>query len=235
MNDKILESLDVMSTSIHYNRWIYNNIKQYLSDNILDIGSGIGNIVKYFNSGRVKKIILSDKSEEMLEYLNNTFDHSVDHSIIKMDICDENYACALPSIGIDVITCINVLEHIKDDTLALTNMHKVLKEKGKLLLIVPAFSFLYGTGDAMIGHYRRYTKGTLNKKLAKINFVIQKQYYMNFFGVITWFLSGRVLRQKHFNRNSCKILDKFVPFLEKLEKHHKPFIGQSLVTVCCKP
>ncbi len=231
MKNSILETI---SGSVNYNRWLYNNIKPFLSGDILDVGSGIGNIVKYYSADTdVKKIILSDKSTVALEQLKRKFACLPNYNIEKLDICAEVETNNQILGRVDAITCINVLEHL-DIKKALRNIHKALSDRGVLIIIVPAIPFIYGSLDKLTGHNCRYTKNTLNKNLSETGFIIKKQHYINLFGVITWFLAGRVLKLNKFNGSICKILDKIVPVLEIFEKHCPPIIGQSLLTVCCK-
>ena len=82
----------------------------------------------------------------------------------------------------------NVLEHIADD-LSAPNMRAVLASGGNLILLVPAFQFLYGTVDRSLEHYRRYTKRDLLPKNAWTGFQVEKAFYMNF-------IDGRVVGQQ---------------------------------------
>ncbi len=129
---------------------------------------------------------------------------------------------------------ISVLEHIEDDARALDNIRLLLKQEGRLVLMVPALPAIYGTLDKLVGHYRRYTKKTLTPLLQNHGFKIERQFYMNIFGVVSWFTAGRILKYKIFDPVSCRRLDRFVPIFEKLETFVKPVIGQSLITVCRK-
>ena len=51
-----------------------------------------------------------------------------------------------------------MLEHIPDDARALACIHRLLAPGGRLLLLVPAERYLYGTLDRALGHYRRYQR-----------------------------------------------------------------------------
>jgi len=88
--------------------------------------------------------------------------------------------------------------------------------------------------DKIDNHFRRYAKKDLNYKLEKIGFEIIHQHYMNIFGIITWFLAGRVLRLKGYYTKLNKILDIITVFLNEIESIYPPPIGQSLVTICRK-
>lgn len=234
MEDNILETIKILSGSRHYAAWISRKIKGYLYGSVLDVGSGIGNIAKHFFSlERIKRVFLSEKSDIMLGLLEKSFAHLDACRVVRLDICGYvgERAARLPPM--DVITCVNVLEHLDDDK-ALANMHTLIRRGGTLIIIVPAVPAIYGTLDAFVGHSRRYTKETLSEKLLRADFVIQNQHYFNFFGIITWFLGGRVLRQRRFPEHICALLDKSVPFWEIIEKHYCPRIGQSLLSICTK-
>jgi len=84
----------------------------------------------------------------------------------------------------DNIISLDVLEHIKDDVKVINNMHSVMKKNGRLILAVPALTFMWGQRDVKFSHYRRYSKKSLVKKLSENGFVIDKIWYWNFLGAL---------------------------------------------------
>jgi hypothetical protein len=68
------------------------------------------------------------------------------------------YTRELPDRGtFDLVLLLDVLEHVQDDTIFLTDIIKRYLSKGdKVLLTVPAFQSIYGYHDVKLGHYRRY-------------------------------------------------------------------------------
>lgn len=82
----------------------------------------------------------------------------------------------------DVVSALDVLEHLEDETWALKEIMRVLKPEGVAIIMVPAYMFLWGVQDEAAHHYRRYTK---NRLLAKIkettNFKVLKTSYFNTF------------------------------------------------------
>lgn len=61
----------------------------------------------------------------------------------------------------DAILYIDVLEHIEDDRAELARAASRLKAGGALVVLAPAHPFLFTPFDAAIGHFRRYTRGSL--------------------------------------------------------------------------
>ena len=92
----------------------------------------------------------------------------------------------------DLVTGLDVVEHLDDDVAGLKEMHRVLRRGGRALLFVPAFKFLWGVQDDVSNHRRRYTKKQLKETLRTAGFEVERVTYAN----ITFFLPilmGRVL------------------------------------------
>ncbi|WP_426489955.1 class I SAM-dependent methyltransferase [Hymenobacter sp. 102] len=80
----------------------------------------------------------------------------------------------------DVVVASDVLEHIRDEQLALREWRRVLKPGGQLLVYVPAWPQLWSQHDVVNRHYRRYTAATLSRALEQASLVVQRQSYWNF-------------------------------------------------------
>ena len=61
----------------------------------------------------------------------------------------------------DLVTCLDVLEHVPDDRQALAEMRRVTKPGGWLLLTVPAYPALWSLHDVANHHFRRYRRRSL--------------------------------------------------------------------------
>ncbi len=66
-----------------------------------------------------------------------------------------------PSDNFDLITCLDVIEHVPDDRGALRELRRVSKPGGWLLVTVPAYQRLWSYHDVANEHYRRYERATL--------------------------------------------------------------------------
>jgi SAM-dependent methyltransferase len=75
----------------------------------------------------------------------------------------------------------DVLEHIEDDDGFLERLNIKIKPGHLLLLSVPACPFLYGPHDALLHHYRRYSKRGLETLLQRHGFTVVKGGYFLFF------------------------------------------------------
>ena len=226
------DTLYTMKLMKNNNKWVFEQIKPYLGNNILEIGSGIGNISRFLTLLN-KNLVLTDIKESYLEYLRHRFIGNPKVKIVSYNIQSADFSDILPP-KIDTVVCINVLEHIRDDAKALENIYHILDKNGRLILIVPAIKKLYSLFDDKVGHFRRYGKGELVSKLECKNFEIEKVYYHNFIAAIGWFVNTRILRRKHLPSFQASILDKSIPLFAKIEKKVKIPFGLSLIVICKK-
>jgi SAM-dependent methyltransferase len=92
-------------------------------------------------------------------------------------------AAALPfgDGSFDLVTTLDVIEHIDDDVGALAELRRVLRPGGLLLVAVPAHPFLWGKQDEVAHHRRRYTAGTLRRALKEAGFAVERTSYFNTF------------------------------------------------------
>ena len=148
---------------------------------ILDIGCGTGgNLETLSGFGQAEGV---DISSEALDFcrargLNNV---------------RQGAAESLPyeSESFDLVTGLDVVEHLDDDVAGLREMRRVLRPGGRMLLFVPAFMFLWGVQDDVSHHRRRYTLSELKGKLQQAGLIVERASYTNisFFGPI---LVGRL-------------------------------------------
>ena len=88
--------------------------------------------------------------------------------------------------GFGLIYSINVLEHIKNDVHDIASFQNLLSPNGQLFIFVPAFQKLYNDFDLSLGHYRRYEKKELKKKLETANLQIMRIEYVDVLGFYAW-------------------------------------------------
>ena len=91
----------------------------------------------------------------------------------------------------DLVTAFDVVEHMDDDLAGLSEMRRVLRPGGRVLLFVPAFMFLWGLQDDVSNHRRRYRLPELRKVLEQAGFEVERASYAN----ITFFMPILFMRQ----------------------------------------
>ncbi|MGI8469846.1 MAG: methyltransferase domain-containing protein [Pyrinomonadaceae bacterium] len=148
---------------------------------ILDVGCGTGgNLEMLEKFGAAEGVDVSDEALEFCESKGLTAHRGLAE---ELPFANESF---------DVVTALDVVEHLDDDIAGLSEMHRVLKRGGKTLVFVPAFMFLWGVQDDVSNHRIRYTKKQIVERLEKSGFEIERATYANwtFFAPI---LAGRTL------------------------------------------
>jgi len=79
----------------------------------------------------------------------------------------------------DLVAALDLLEHLEHESKGLGEAWRVLKDGGHALLVVPAFDFLWSDFDRFSGHYRRYRKEELRRKIEGSGFRVSRLSYFN--------------------------------------------------------
>jgi 2-polyprenyl-3-methyl-5-hydroxy-6-metoxy-1,4-benzoquinol methylase len=226
------QTLEVISKAGRFNRWMYDTIRPYCHGNILEVGSGIGNISSFFVQDNFQ-ITLSDVDDHYLQTLKNKYatnDNVKDIMLLDLEHSDFEHAYRDKENSFDTIFLLNVLEHIKDDNKAVQNCKYLLKNGGTLIILVPAYSWLYARLDKTLAHYRRYSLPKLKSIFSRQHLSVTAQFYFNGIGIIAWSYA-KIFRLSVVPSTEMKIYDKVVPFAKLLDKIVLNTIGLSAVII----
>jgi SAM-dependent methyltransferase len=134
---------------------------------LFDLGCGTGLNVSTFAAEY--KTIGSDISEEALSFCR-------ERNLPGVFNCAAE-AIALKNDSVDLVTALDVLEHVREDLAALREINRILKPGGKLIAIVPAYGFLWSEHDEALHHYRRYVARELRAKFTASGFEVERSTY----------------------------------------------------------
>lgn len=228
-----LETLQTLAKAERFNKWLYDAIAGYCKGEILEIGSGIGNISKLLlESG--EQVALSDVRINYCETLKHRFkDNARLRGVYQVDLSLADFSDAYQPLlaGFDTIIALNVIEHIKDDKLAIQNCKRLLRKDGRLVILVPAFQWLYNSLDKELGHYRRYKKKSLSELLVNEEMIITDKKYFNCSGIPGWWTSGSVFKSKIISDWQLNVYDKLVPVFRVIDKAVLHMAGLSVIAV----
>ena len=79
----------------------------------------------------------------------------------------------------DLITCLDVLEHLPEDHRALLELRRVSKPGGWLLATVPAYPALWSLHDRANHHFRRYSRRTLREAVVGAGWELRRMTAFN--------------------------------------------------------
>lgn len=83
----------------------------------------------------------------------------------------------VPARQYDLVLMLDVLEHLADDSAALSHLQRLLKPGGYAILTVPALQALWSVHDVINRHYRRYNKRGLRHLLVASGFHLHELQY----------------------------------------------------------
>jgi|SRR5450432_5226 len=231
-----LETLEIFSNAPAINQWLYEKIEGFISGQVLETGSGIGNISQLLLESN-PTVSLSDLRSDYCHLLEKKFISNPNlQSIFELDISVKDFKIVYAQwlAKFDTVIALNVIEHIQDDAGAIQNAGELLKENGKLVILVPAGEWLKNGLDQQLGHFKRYSKKDLSELLKTAGLKVSNLQYFNFAAILGWWLSGKIQGNKIIPANQLKLFNRFVPVFRILDWFLKPFAGISLIAVGTK-
>lgn len=215
---KLLPSVSKYASSYRMASYIatfYNfSIPKYAKGALLDLGCG--NVPMYaFYKSNVEEITCVD------------WDNSL-HDIKYLDLsCDLNTILPLQSNSFDTVICSDVIEHLVQPLILFSEINRVLKPGGYLLLNYP---FLYGIHEAPHDH-QRYTEFFIRKIANDFSMdVIHCFAYGNLLDMFEH-SSIRILKQIRFTKPmQILVLGIIMPIFRKIlnsklyQKNHHPYM-----------
>ena len=221
-------SLELLEELYNYNHWLFNKVRPFLRGHVCEVGSGTGKVTQFLlNHERVVGIepfacSLQTARQRFAQHLN------VEFVCCRLEDCPNEQ---VPAHRFDTVACLNVLEHIRDDVGALVSMRRLLRPRGRGVVLVPAHMSIYGQIDLSFGHYRRYTRRALRLAFAQAGLRVTYNLYLNAFGWFGWLWHSRIRRRTQIPLAAARTFNRLVPFIDVLERVLPPPFGQSLVMV----
>lgn len=223
--------LSRLSRAAKFNAWMADSIKGYCGDRVLEIGSGVGNLTRRLIPRT--QYVASDINPLYLQTLETL---SADRPYLQAHYCNVSDGTSFPRVegGFDTVICLNVVEHIEADRLALTNIREVLADGGRAIVLVPQGEWNFGTLDEVLGHHRRYSKMSLRELAERSGFRVIEIFEFNRIGTPAWFLNGKLLHRRTFGLFQIWSLNALTPLFRRIDRF-LPLPGLSLIAVLERP
>ena len=234
--DPLLQGLGVVESDLPaFSRWMFDEVKEHLGSVVLDAGAGVGTYSRFIlDSGRAAVAV--EPEPAMRAQLVHNLGHIKGFRLLDGGLIDPEIVEKAGREGVDSAICLNVLEHIPEDRIALQHLQAILPLGGRLALLVPAHPLLFNTIDRSIGHVRRYRKRELMNKVEEAGLVIERLVYFNAFAIPGWVLSGHLLKRSVAGRSASQIFDRLVPAFRAIERLVlRGRVGISLIAICRRP
>jgi SAM-dependent methyltransferase len=141
---------------------------------ILDIGCAAGGTLAYLGAwGEAWGLDIAPEAVELCRTWGLPPDHLILGSAEGMPFFHDRQ--------FDLITAVEILEHLAAPEKALQEIYRILKPNGLLILTVPADQKLWSDRDVRLGHRRRYQLEELEAAVAATGLNVVKSSYANTF------------------------------------------------------
>jgi SAM-dependent methyltransferase len=226
------EELDALGEARNYYRWISSRFAPYLGARMVEVGAGIGTFLSYLLALR------PDARVTAIEPADNNFPHLARRFAddARVTAVHGYLDGAVASGAADAVVAVNVMEHVEDDAGFLRAAARALVPGGHVCLFVPALPALYGSLDRIFEHHRRYTRRGLEARFTEAGLEPVRVRYMNFPGMLAWWLWAKVLRRRTITSRDARTYDRWVvPLVRAVEDRISPPVGSGLLAVARKP
>jgi SAM-dependent methyltransferase len=221
------ENLDVMADAVNYNEFLRQLVRRYSEDasSVVDFGAGIGTFSGCLNlpADQVHCVEMEARSRAAIE---------------KKGFRAYAGTSELSAAVVPYIFTLNVLEHIDDDAASLRELYRILEPGGRLFVYVPAFTSLFTSMDAHVGHLRRYRLPGLVSVVQDAGFVVEKGAYtdaLGFFATLVFKLLDKP-EPAPLNTRMLRFYDRWLfPLSRVLSLPLARVLGKNVFIVARKP
>jgi SAM-dependent methyltransferase len=162
--------------------WYYSGKRQFVrewiqraralrrDDVLLDCGAGTGLFAQEMEG--LCRVLVLDDHEEALRILRTRFRPEQILSLAGDKV-------PLPDGSLDLVTALDVLEHVPDDAAVVRGFHRLLKPGGLTVITVPASMALWSDWDVALHHFRRYNRSQLRALFSDADWEVVHLNYTN--------------------------------------------------------
>lgn len=207
--------LSRLSRAHKLNSWMADTIRPYVGQNVLEIGSGMGNITRKLIPRT--SYCATDINPFYLEFMNRI---KSDKPYLSVSYLDLNHVSELYRQGkvFDTVICLNVIEHLDDDDLAMRNISNLLDTNGRAIILIPRGQWIFGSLDEVLGHRRRYSEKRLRDVSEKADLEVLEIIPFNRISTLPWILNGKILRRRTFGLFQIYMMNLLVPFFRRIDR-----------------
>ncbi|MGB3005757.1 MAG: class I SAM-dependent methyltransferase [Chitinophagaceae bacterium] len=207
------DELQLFEAATNWKNYLASHISVFLEGRVLEVGAGIGGTTLLLNKGKADSWLLIEPDETMRQVLQQKINDKLLPSNCKaihgtLNSLDKNDK-------FDCIIYIDVLEHIQNDADEIKIATDYLAQGGHLIILSPAFQFLFSPFDKAIGHYRRYNRKTLSA-IQPASFTRKKVTYLDSIGFFASLLNKILLRQSYPSKRQVQLWDQWIIPVSKI-------------------
>jgi SAM-dependent methyltransferase len=207
------EELAIFEQAYNWKKYFAKYILPFVGEKVLEVGAGMGTTTIHLNNNTANEWVLLEPDLKMAEELKTK---------TRSGLLPKNCKPVHGTFGnldqssrFDTILYIDVLEHILHDKKELETAAGYLKSGGVLVVLSPAFPFLFSPFDKAIGHYRRYTRHSLSR-IRPAGLLTQRMHYLDSIGFFASIANRLLLKQQYPSHSQVRTWDRFMIPVSKI-------------------
>ncbi len=215
-----------------YHGWLATQLQPFLGSRVLDAGAGVGTLSAHFL--KRARLVLADVDGHRVDRLRARFGGRSNVRIEQAELEDRQFAEDLRAENLDTVVCVNSLQQVGADFLALRNFYDLLPAGGQAVIVVPAEMRLFNRVDQAMGNQRRYQPHQLEQLMMRAGFEVIERKSFNRLGSLGWFGNGSLLGRRRFGSLQVAAFDRLWS-VGKYFDRWLPVPAASLLVVGRKP
>jgi 2-polyprenyl-3-methyl-5-hydroxy-6-metoxy-1,4-benzoquinol methylase len=221
--------LEIFSHALNWRRYKAAVLRPYIGSSVLEVGAGIGSTTSVLCKGSQDRWLCLEPDIQMAKTIEKLLQQK------KLPPCCDVKSCRIQDISgnelFDTILYIDVLEHISDDAGEMLNAASHLVSKGYLIVLSPAYPWLFSPFDKAIGHFRRYNRKSLGA-LSPPGCVKVKSAYLDSMGVLLSLANKLLLRSPYPTPTHIKIWDHIIVPMSRISDPLVRYsFGRSIIVI----
>ncbi len=221
--------LELFAAAHNWKAYVAAQIEPHLGPYVLEVGAGLGGSTAALTTGHTGRWLCLEPDAKLASSLRRAIADGKLPATCEVE--SFTLASLDASLRFDTILYIDVLEHIPDDRAEVLIASQRLNPGGRLVVLAPAHAWLFSPFDRAIGHYRRYTKRTLETVMPTALKRIECR-YLDSVGLLASASNRFVARQSQPKPSQIKLWDGYmVPLSRRLDRLLRYSIGKSVLGV----
>ena len=210
----------------NWRSYLCSVLQPFIRGSVLEVGAGIGSMTLCLSQKHHSHWTCLEPDPRLVQELVQTVQEGAFSNLIEIII---GTVADLPQYQLyDSIIYVDVLEHIENDIVELERVIKHLRPNGVLVVVVPAFQWLFSEFDVAIGHFRRYDKRSL-RRVKPSHLTEERVFYLDCLGMLASIANRLFLKHSTPSKLAIIIWD---IILVRLSRLMDPILGYSIGRSC---
>jgi len=221
--------LELFASATNWKKYWARKLRPYIKGDVIEVGSGLGSSTKYLYHDAPAKWLCLDPAPSFAEHLARRI--SAGDLPATCEARCGILADVPPEELADTILYIDVHEHIENDDDEMNTAAAHLNPDGRIIVLSPAFNWLYSPFDKSIGHHRRYAKKDV-KRLTVPHLMLQRIFFLDSVGLFASLANKLLLKAATPSANQIRFWDRvMVPVSAYSDRVFGSVFGRTIVMI----